>query len=83
MMHPEKEAGHLQRVPQLTHSGAILSDFPDVMRTETAAKALDCCPKTVQTLARTGQLKSVRVGRALRFTKLALLEFLENGGSRD
>jgi excisionase family DNA binding protein len=53
-----------------------LSDFPDVGKVADAAACLDCDPRTVYTLIEDGRLDAVRLGRNLRVTRFALLQFL-------
>jgi excisionase family DNA binding protein len=53
-----------------------LSDFPDVGKVADAAACLDCDPRTVYALIEQGRLDAVRLGRNLRVTRFALLQFL-------
>ena len=53
-----------------------LTEFPDVGRVEHVAAVLDCSKWCVYDLIATGELKAIRLGRALRVTKRALEEFL-------
>jgi excisionase family DNA binding protein len=53
-----------------------LADFPDVGRVEHVAAVLDCPKWCVYDLIGNGDLKAIRLGRALRVTRRALEEFL-------
>jgi excisionase family DNA binding protein len=53
-----------------------LADFPDVGRVEHVAAVLDCSKWCVYDLIGNGDLKAIRLGRALRVTRRALEEFL-------
>jgi excisionase family DNA binding protein len=53
-----------------------LAEYPDVGRVEHVAAALDCSKWSVYQLIESGELKAVRVGRAIRVTRGALEAFL-------
>jgi excisionase family DNA binding protein len=53
-----------------------LSEFPDVGRVEEVASVLRCSKWCVYDMIDVGQLKSIRLGRAIRVTRRALEEFL-------
>ena len=58
----------------------------DLVRVQTAALRLDVHPDMVRKLARTGQIRAVRIGRAVRIPEedIARLEAegTDSGGSR-
>jgi excisionase family DNA binding protein len=53
-----------------------LSEFPDVGRVEEVAAVLRCSKWCVYDMIDVSQLKSIRLGRAIRVTRRALEEFL-------
>lgn len=53
----------------------LLLTFADV------ARLLQVCPRTVERLAARGELPVVRIGRAPRVARAALLQWLERGGT--
>ena len=53
-----------------------LAEFPDVGRVEHVAGVLDCSKWCVYDLITNGDLKAIRLGRALRVTRRALEAFL-------
>jgi excisionase family DNA binding protein len=61
----------------------LFSGYPDVMSTRKAAEALDTNERTLREMARDGRIRSVRIGRVYKFTKTALLSFVERGCSDD
>jgi excisionase family DNA binding protein len=54
----------------------MLSEFPDVGRVEEVASVLCCSKWCLYDMIDVGQLKSIRLGRAIRVTRRALEEFL-------
>jgi len=60
-----------------------LSDAPDVMKVRDVAAVLDADVKTVYRLIHHGELEAVSLGRSLRVTRHALLEFLGISGGND
>ncbi len=56
----------------------MLVDYPDVGRVDQVAAIFDCSKWTVYELIQSGQLRSVRLGRAIRVTREALEEFLNH-----
>jgi excisionase family DNA binding protein len=67
-------AGSQPKPKQVT--AMTLTEFPDVGRVEHVAAVLDCSKWCVYDLIGSGELKAIRLGRALRVTKRALEEFL-------
>jgi len=59
----------------------LWSDYPDVMTAKQAAEALQVSMPTIRRLIASRALRIVHIGRAVRITKTALLEFIE--GSED
>ncbi len=54
-----------------------ISDYPDILTIEEAAKLLQTSTKTVYKLVRDGSLHSIKVGRAYRISKKKLTEYVE------
>ena len=52
---------------------------PDVLKVPEVAADLRCDRKTVYSLIRAGQLRALRMGKALRVTRQALEEFKAGG----
>lgn len=57
-------------------------DYPDCMSAKQAAEALQVSMPTMRRLIASQALRVVRIGRAVRITKAALLEYV-NEGSED
>ena len=53
-----------------------LEEFPEVGRVEEVAAVLRCSKWCVYDMINVGQLKSIRLGRAIRVTRRSLEEFL-------
>ena len=51
-----------------------------LLKSTEVAELLDVKPERVFALAREGILPSVRLGRQLRFSNEAIVEFIKNGG---
>jgi excisionase family DNA binding protein len=60
---------------------AMFADFPDVMSTSQAAKALGCSETWLRQAAARGAVRSFHVGRNIKISRVALLEFIEKGGA--
>ena len=56
-----------------------LSDLPMILRVEDLMPILGIGRNTAYELIRSGQIRSVRIGRQIRIPREALLEFLEGG----
>ena len=54
----------------------LFADLPDVMDVPTVAGRLGVTKPTVYEAIKSGALRAFHVGRAVRVTKLALLEFV-------
>ena len=54
---------------------------PDILNRTQAAELLDLNPETVARLARAGKLPARKVGRAWRFSRQRLKDWIEEGGS--
>ncbi len=50
--------------------------LPEVMTLDEASKLLRVHPQTVKALARAGRIPGKKIGRAWRFSKKALLDYL-------
>lgn len=57
-------------------SRELFVGFPDLNTVNESAEALNVCPKTVRRLIASGELPVVRVGRAVRITKRALVDYV-------
>ena len=55
-----------------------LDELPMTLRVEELMPVLGIGRNTAYELVRSGQLRSIRVGRQVRIPKNALIEFLEN-----
>jgi excisionase family DNA binding protein len=53
-----------------------LAEYPDVGRVGDVARVLDCSTWSVYQLIESRRLKAVRIGRAIRVTRVALEKFL-------
>lgn len=60
---------------------AMFADFPDVMSTSQAAKALGCSETWLRQAVARGAVRSFHVGRNIKISRVALLEFIEKGGA--
>ena len=54
-----------------------ISELPELVRADEAAAWLDCSTGCVYTMAASGQLASVRLGRLLRIPRAALAAMLQ------
>lgn len=78
---------HFVLVPDITdqppqqHVG-LFADVKDVLSVPQAAEVFGVCPQTVRRLIASGELASVHVGRSVRITKQALIDFIESQGVR-
>ena len=71
-----------QDAPQDVGQGfRMFSGYPDVMSTAQAADALGASQCWLREAAARGEVKSFHVGRLLKFSKAALIEFIERGGA--
>jgi excisionase family DNA binding protein len=59
-----------------------LDQLPELLRASEAAIWLDTSSGIVYTMARTGELSSVRLGRLLRIPREALAQLVGRNGSR-
>lgn len=55
-----------------------LEDIPVIFSVEDLMKFLDIGRNTAYTLVRSGQIKSIRVGRQIRITRDSLIEFVQD-----
>jgi excisionase family DNA binding protein len=56
-----------------------LDDLPDVFSVDVAAEVCDVDPRTIRGAIKRGELRAVRIGRLIRITRPALLEFFGLG----
>lgn len=54
-----------------------MDDIPLVLRVEDLSRALGIGRNTAYDLVRSGQIRSIRIGRQLRIPKAAVQEYLE------
>lgn len=75
-------AGHFVYVPDETEPAAdsigMFSGMKDVNSVREVAEAWGVCEQTVRRLIASGALQSVRIGRSVRVTRGALIEFITN-----
>ncbi len=63
---------------------AVVKDFEPLLVTEVeAAKALAISPKTLWRLRKSGEIPAVLIGRAVRYSTTALVDWIERRQSRD
>ena len=55
--------------------------LPRLIRAEEVAEATGLTKARVYKLAMTGDMPAVRVGRSVRFSERAILEWIEHGGT--
>lgn len=60
----------------MKHTSDLLPQYKDVLTVDDCADALRICTKQVRTLISSGQLKSFRVGNAIRIPKVYVEEFI-------
>lgn len=53
-----------------------------LLTTNEAADVLRCCTKTITNLIARGQLKAVRLGKAVRVERAELERFIADGGAK-
>ena len=58
----------------------LFADVADLNTVPKVADAFGVCPQTVRRLIASGELASVHVGRSVRVTKRAMIEFIESQG---
>ena len=61
--------------PQPCHV-ELFANCPDICTVAQVAEALGVCKQTVRNLIASGELRSVHIGRAVRVTKQAMVEFV-------
>lgn len=70
------QPGPWQTTNHVRSSAMTLAEYPDVGRVEEVAAVLRCSKWCVYDMIGAGDLRAVRVGRAIRVTRRALEEFL-------
>lgn len=55
----------------------FFSEYPDVLTVPDVCKILGASDKTVRRYLRSGELRSLKVGRSYRIPKLFLMEYLK------
>ena len=65
---PQKAPGRVELFP----------DVKDVNSVPEVAQAFGVCPQTIRRLIASGELECIRIGRAVRVTKKAMVEFIES-----
>ncbi|QQE10033.1 helix-turn-helix domain-containing protein [Planctomycetota bacterium] len=71
--------------PQSSSSSWIPKQSSDalLLDAEGVASLLGCCSKTVRKLAQRGEIKSIRIGRLRKFTKQAVMDFVNQASERE
>lgn len=59
----------------------LFADAKDVNTVPQVAEHFGVCPQTVRRLIASGELASVHVGRSVRVTKQAMVDFIESQGA--
>lgn len=54
----------------------MLDNYPDVLTASDICEILHTFPYWVYTYIRSGQIKSIRIGRLIRVNKLSLIEYI-------
>ena len=67
-----------QRNPRLADGAADASHFEPLLESEEAAALLKIHPKTLQRMARNGEIKGIRIGKLWRFRASSLNRWVEN-----
>jgi hypothetical protein len=62
---------------RLKPSWSTLADAPEVLTVPETAYIARTCERTIRAEIAAGRLRACHFGRALRITKVALIEFLE------
>ena len=77
-------AGQVYQLVPVTAGGGsgapafrMFEDYPDVMGTRDAARALDVSEAWLREAAARGEVRSFHAGRLLKFSKAALIEYTE------
>jgi excisionase family DNA binding protein len=80
MTHPPATRSGLADLPRHVGSALEHAPAPDrlLLTPEQAAERLNICRTTVFQLLRTGQLRSVRIGRSRRITPAALVSYVNH-----
>lgn len=60
----------------------LLSDVKDVNSVPEVADAFGVCAQTIRRLIANGELESFHIGRAVRVTKSAMLDFMMRQGAQ-
>lgn len=60
----------------------LFADVADLNSVPKVAAAFGVCPQTVRRLIASGELASVHVGRSVRVTRQAMVDFIESQGVR-
>ena len=56
----------------------LFADVADVNSVPKVAEAFGVCPQTIRRLIASGELASIHVGRAVRVTKTAMINFVQS-----
>lgn len=67
-----------QRDPQLIGGAANRGQFEPLLESDEAAALLKIHPKTLQRMARNGEITGIRIGKLWRFRASSLNRWLEN-----
>ncbi len=73
---PANRRSRRQTSDESEDQSMTLAEYPDVGRVEEVAAVLRCSKWSVYIMIEAGELKAVRLGRAIRVTRHALEEFL-------
>lgn len=58
----------------------LFADVRDVNTVPQVAEAFGVCPQTIRRLIASGELESVHIGRSVRVTRQAMVDFFERQG---
>lgn len=60
------------------NTSRYIDDYPDVLKPEDVMAIFDIGKNTIYKMLRTGELKSIRIGKQYRIPKIYLLQYLDN-----
>lgn len=60
----------------------LFADAKDVNNVREVAEAFGVCQQTIRRLIASGELESVHIGRAVRVTKTAMVDFMVRQGAQ-
>ena len=79
--------GHFIFIPDQAEAASgerveLFSGVKDVNTVREVAEAFGVCQQTIRRLIASGEIDSIHVGRAVRVTKTAMIDFMTRQGAR-